>query len=419
MNVVGIVSEYNPFHNGHLYQLDTIKKSLRPDAIITVMSGNFVQRGEPAVFDKWARTEMALAQGIDLVIELPVCFSTATAEIFAESAIRLLQSCKIVNILSFGVEDCDTKKLVQIGETLSAEPKLFKQFINEYLKSGLSFPTAREKALIKYVLAENVNIDIDSVSVLLKKPNYILAIEYIKAINKLGADFSIFPVARKGSDYNNRSLAGKYSSASAIREALSKETAFSTSEIAESLPVSTVEIIEREIKSGRFPVFLRDFEDIIFYNLRRMAAKELKNYFDVEEGLENRIKKAAKVCGNLKQLILQIRSKRYPLTRIQRILIHSMLDIPQNMVSKRSPEYLRILGFTSKGALLLKDIKAKAALPVIIRASEYKKLNPLARAMFEKDMLATDIYVLSHENTSSRKAASDFSRKVIYFNSFR
>ncbi|GLI19600.1 hypothetical protein TSYNTROPHJE_14130 [Tepidanaerobacter syntrophicus] len=264
MNVVGIVSEYNPFHNGHLYQLDMIKKSLRPDAIITVMSGNFVQRGQPAVFDKWARAEMALAQGIDLVIELPVCFSTATAEIFAESAVRLLQSCKIVNTLSFGVEDCDTKKLVQLGETLSAEPKLFKQFINEYLKSGLSFPAAREKALIKYALAEDLNLDIDSASMLLKKPNYILAIEYIKAINKLRADFSIFPVARKGSDYNNKSLTGKYSSASAIREALSKETAFLTSEIAESLPVSTVEIIEREIKSGRSPVFLSDFEDIIF-----------------------------------------------------------------------------------------------------------------------------------------------------------
>ncbi|WP_296971178.1 nucleotidyltransferase [Tepidanaerobacter sp. EBM-38] len=419
MNIVGIIAEYNPFHNGHLYQLSNVRKVLKPDGIIVIMSGNFVQRGEPAVFSKWARAEMALREGADLVIELPVCFSTATAEIFAESAVKLLLQSQVVNTLSFGIERYCEKELFYLGKLLSEEPDLFKQFMNDYLKKGLSFPAAREKAVIKYIMVKNINLDTQLISDLLKKPNYILAVEYVKAINKLKAEFSIFPVLRQGHDYHDKELTQQYASASAIRQELFYRRQDFSNELVKNLPDSALQIIKKEIEDGRTPVFLQDFETILLYALRCMSAYELKTYFDVAEGLENRIKKAAQACGTLEQLISQIKSKRYPVTRIQRILMHILLNIPKEIVEIRTPQYLRVLGFTRKGALILKKMNSKATVPVITRASEYKNLNQSAKIMFEKDLLSSDVYSLAYKNAALRNGGSDFRRSVIYFNSFK
>ncbi len=419
MNIVAIIAEYNPFHKGHLFQLNTVKNVLNPDGIIVILSGNFVQRGEPAVFDKWARAEMALHGGADLVIELPVCFSTATAEIFAESAVKLLLQSGAVNTLSFGIEEYHEKELLHLGKLLSEEPALFKSLINEYLKRGLSFPQARERAVVKYINTNNANLDTQLISRLLKQPNSILAVEYIKAINKLGAELSIFPVLRKGRGYHDKELTEQYASATGIRQAISSHKQDFGDEIIKNLPDSTLQIIKREIKHNHIPIFLQDFETIILYTLRRMSPHELTAYFDVEEGLENRIIKAAQVCGNLKQLITQIKSKRYTETRIQRILIHVLLNIPKEMVDSRTPQYLRVLGFNQRGTIILKEINKKTNVPIITRASQYKNLNQIAKAMFEKDLLSTDIYSLAYKEPILRNGSSDFLRRVIYFNSLK
>lgn len=417
MNIVGIIAEYNPFHKGHLYQLNTVKKVLNPDGIMVILSGNFVQRGEPAVFDKWARAEMALNGGADLVIELPVCFSTATAEIFAESAVKLLLQSGVVSTLSFGIEEYHEKELLFLSKLLSKEPISFKIFINEYLKMGLSFPQARERAVVKYINANNVNLDVKLISNLLKKPNIILAIEYIKAVNKLGAELSIFPVLRKGHDYHDKVITEQYASASGIRHALFYHDF--NDEIRKSLPDSTLRIIKREILHNRIPVFLQDFETILLYILRRISPCELAAYFDVGEGLENRIKKAAQVCGDLEKLISQIKSKRYTETRIQRILMHILLNIPKEIIASRTPQYLRVLGFNQRGTIILKEINKKTNVPIITRASQYKNLNQIAKAMFEKDLLSTDIYSLAYKEPILRNGSSDFLRRVIYFNSLK
>lgn len=417
MNVVGVIAEYNPFHKGHLYQLNTIRKVLKPDGIIVILSGNFVQRGEPAIFDKWARAEMALYGGADLVIELPVCFSTATAEIFAESAVKLLSQSRTVNTLSFGIEEYHERELLYLGKLLAEEPPLFKTLINKYLKKGLSFPQAREKAVVNYINTNNANLDVQLISGLLNKPNSILAIEYIKAINRLGAELSVFPVLRKGHGYHDQELTSQYASATGIRQAIFSGKQDFGNEIIRNLPDSTLEIIEREIKYGRIPVFLQDFETILLYTLRRMRPYELSAYFDVGEGLESRIKKAAQVCGNLEQLIAQIKSKRYPATRIQRILIHILLNIPKEMVAGRFPEYFRVLGFTRRGSAILKKMSKNIDVPIITRAAEYKSLNQSAKAMFEKDLFSSDIYSLAYKKPALKNGASDFSRRIIYFNS--
>lgn len=419
LNVVGVIAEYNPFHKGHLYHLNTVRDVLKPDGIIVILSGNFVQRGEPAIFDKWSRAEMALRGGADLVIELPVCFSTATAEIFAESAVKLLSQSQIVNTLSFGIEEYHEKELFYLGKLLSEEPALFKSVIKEYVKKGLSFPSAREKAVIKYINAKSENLNVQLISNLLRKPNFILAVEYIKAVNKLGANFSIFPVLRKGKGYHDKELTQQYASASGIRQALFYDGLDVNDDIIRNLPDTTLQIIKREIEHERIPVFLHDFENILLYTLRRMQPFDLKAYFDVEEGLENRIKKAAQVSDNLEQLISQIISKRYPETRIQRILIHILLNIPKEMIASRTPQYFRVLGFTQRGSRILREMNIRSDVPILTRASEYKSLNQSAKKMFEKDLLSSDIYALAYKEPTLRSGSSDFLRKVIYFNSLK
>jgi len=415
LNVVGIIAEYNPFHKGHLYQINTVKKVLKPDAIVVALSGNFVQRGEPAIFNKWARAEMALRAGVDLVVELPVCFSTATAEIFAESAIKLLLKTGVVNTLSFGVEEYHEHELIFLGKLLSEEPSSFKSILNEFLQKGLSFPKAREMAIAKYITLNNLNLNVELISKLLNKPNFILATEYVKAINKLGASFTIFPVIRKGHQYHDKTLTEDYVSASAIRQTIITNRQDFMDKIASHLPTLTLQVIAKEIKHHHNPVFLQDFETVILYILRHIKTHEIKKFFDVREGLENRIKKAAQTCSNLDQLISQIKSKRYPATRIQRILIQILLDIPKEMVESRSPYYIRVLGFSEKGALLLKQISKNASIPIITKTSHFKKLDQRAKSMFERDLFSSDIYSLAYEDPNLRTGASDFRRKVICY----
>lgn len=415
MNIVGVIAEYNPLHNGHLYHLNQIKSQLKPDGVVCVMSGNFVQRGEPAIFDKWARAEMALNAGADLVIELPVCFSTATAEIFAESAVRLLYQTRVVNILSFGIEQYHEREFFALGKLLAQEPVLLKEMIKKNLKQGISFPLARQKAIEEFLTSHSCGYDMEAISKMLKMPNSILALEYIKAIIKIKADFSLFPVIRKGGGYNEQNLTGFYSSASAIRKAFRDNKPQQWDTLAKNMPDFCFRTIRKEIDSGRGPVFLKDFETMILYVLRRMPKQDLSAFFDISEGLENRLIAAAKNSENIEQLILQTKTRRYPETKINRILIHILLNIKKDIVSTRNPLYFRILGFTSKGSYILKQIKTRSSNPIITRASEYKDLEYYARQMFELDLLSSDIYALAFKNQSLRKGGSDFTRRVISF----
>lgn len=413
MRIVGVITEYNPLHNGHLYHLNQIKSQLNPDGIICVMSGNFVQRGEPAIFDKWARTEMALNAGADLVIELPVFFAAATAEIFAESAVRLLYNTGIVNILSFGVEQYHEKEFFALGRLFAREPAVLKELIKKSLKQGLSFPMARQKAAEEFFAAYCCGYDIKAISQILKMPNSILALEYIKAIIKMGAGFSVFPVIRIGGGYNDQNIKEAYSSATAIRQALRSNRPELLDILAKNMPDFCLRIIKKETDLGRGPVFLQDFDAIILYVLRSMAAQDLTSFFDIGEGLENRLKEAAKTSRNIEQLILQTKTRRYPETKIKRILIHVLLGIKKDIVSTRSPLYFRILGFTSKGSEILRQIKTRSQVPVMTRASDYKDLDYKARQMFETDLLSSDIYALAFKNQLFRKGGSDFSRRLI------
>ncbi|MGI6484955.1 MAG: nucleotidyltransferase [Thermoanaerobacterales bacterium] len=418
MKIIGVIAEYNPFHLGHQYHLNRVKAEIKPDGIICVMSGNFVQRGGPAIFDKWSRAEMALKGGADLILELPTCFATSTAEIFAESSIRLLAETKMVTGLSFGVEEYHEKVFLTLSKLLSDEPQPFKNLVKTYLKKGISFPTAREKAVIEYISKHEPWHDTKLIEEFIKKPNFILALEYMKAINKLRTQFLIFPVIRKGPNYHEKKEINGFLSATGIRNAMMQNSGTSFKTI-RGLPNSSIDIINREMALGRGPIFIKDFEEFILYILRRTPIKELNLFFDVGEGLENRIKKASIVSSSLEQLISAIKTKRYPETKVSRILTHILLNVRKDLVASRKPMYFRVLGLSTKGAKILKQIKKRSCLPILSRASDFSLLNDNAKKMLNTDVLAYDIYSLAFKNPAYKIGGADMRKKVIYYKDSR
>lgn len=415
MNIVGVIAEYNPFHKGHLYQLNQIKSTLNPDGILCIMSGNFVQRGEPAIFNKWSRAEMALHGGVDLVVELPTCFSTSTAEIFAESSIRLLNKTKIVKSICFGIEKYNKRELQLLSNLLAEEPDLLSCLMKKHLKNGISFASARQQAILEYLSNENIDCDLNVISDILNKPNSILAIEYIKSCIKTNSKIEIYPIERLGADYHDNTLKTAYPSATAIRHALISDNN-ALSKVSKYLPDFTYNLIKQEVSCGRGPVFLKNFENMLLYILRRTSKSKFKSYFDVTEGLENRIKTASKSSYDLETLLSQIKSKRYAETKIKRILVQILLNIPKEIVMTREPQYLRVLGITPIGAKMLKEIKKNSDLPIITRASEYKKLDLPGRKMFEIDLFSSDVFCLAYRNYEFKKGNYDFHKKIIYSN---
>ena len=399
MGILGIIVEYNPFHNGHLYHLQTSKKLTKCDYTIAVMSGNFVQRGEPAIVDKWKRTQMALKAGIDLVIELPVVYATSTAENFAYGAVKLLDSLKIVDCISFGSEKGDLNELTKIAEILLEEPIYYRKALKEYLKSGITFAKARELALQKV-------INNNEIEKILQTSNNILAIEYLKSLKKIGSSITPFTIKRKGSLYTSLELKGEFASASSIRKHIFEK---GLEGLEKYIPDFTKEILQSSFEKKQGPVSLEEFSNILIYLLRNHIP--LNHIFDVSEGLENKIYKASYKTNNVEELMKLVKSKRYTESRIRHILIHLLLNIDKQIFKEfDGPNYIRVLGFNEKGKEMLREIKKKSPLPIITKVSQYKiKLSNTK--MFEKDLFATDVYTLAYKNSSI--AGLDFIHPLI------
>ena len=279
MNVCGIVAEYNPFHNGHLYHIEETKKKTGCDAIVVVMSGNFIQRGVPALFDKWTRTKMALQSGADLVIELPLLYSISSAEYFAQGSVSLLDGLNVVDHISFGSNTTDLDALKRIANVLYLEPENYKKLLESELKRGTSFPIARSNALKNFLKKE---YDAKYISEILLDSNNILGIEYLKALLYCNSSIKPMVVERKGGNYNSTTITNNVCSATAIRELMEKEELKTVQDV---VPKATFDILNKEIVNGRTPMFLKNFEKEILYTLRRNSSKDLLNIADVTEGL--------------------------------------------------------------------------------------------------------------------------------------
>ena len=404
--VLGIVAEYNPFHNGHLYHLLKSKEEAKADSVIAVIGGNFTQRGEPSLLDKWCKAEMAIKNGADLIIELPVLYSISSAENFANGAVKILDSLKIVDTLSFGTETEDLNKLNIIANTLFKEPKEYKDMLSLFLKDGTSFPKAREQALIDYLK------DTTFASIL-SSPNNILGIEYLKALKKYSSNINPINIVRKDAGHLSLDYIGQIASATAIRNLVYSNR---LRDVKTYTTPASFTILSEELKNGHFVKDLSRFENIIIYNLRNMSLEEIANLPDVSEGLEYLIKKAANSCNNLLELINIVHSKRYTETRIKRILLYSLLKITEKdiAISKKTMPYIRILGFNEKGKNLISQIKkANPKLNIITSVKKFEdiNLNKNLKTMLDKDILATNIYTLGYSHDSWSNL--DYTKKMV------
>lgn len=404
--VLGIIAEYNPFHNGHLLHLEKSKKICDAQYSVCVMSGNFVQRGNTSIVNKWAKAEMALKSGVDLVLELPTLYSISSAENFAEGAIKLLNSLKIVDTISFGSENSDINVLNRISSVLHEEPKQYLEFFNSESKKGLSFPKARENAILLY-LNDKKYLNI------LNQPNNTLAIEYLKALKKYKSHISPISVKREKVFYNSNCIVDEYASATAIRNMIINEQ---FNDIRKVVPASSYNLLMNEIEEGHLVIDISKFEKEILYAIRRLSADDIKNFPEVTEGLENAIKNASNSCNNLSELINMIKSKRYTHTRIQRILLYILLNITKKdmYLSRKNIPYARILGYSPQGKELISEIyKANPKITLITSVKNFldSSNNKTYKYMLNKDILATNIYTLAYKNNST--ANLDYTKKIV------
>ena len=389
--VLGIIAEYNPFHNGHMYHLQKAKEQSGAQYSVCVMSGNFVQRGNTSILNKWKKAEMALLNGIDLVIELPTVYSVASAESFSLGAIKLLENLKIIDAISFGAETDDFAALNNISSIVYEEPKKYKDLLNKELKKGISFPKARENALMLYLNDNKRYANI------LNSPNNILAIEYLKSLKKIKSTIQPIPIKREKVYYNQNTIVDEFASATAIRNLL-KNKQFS--EIRKVVPKSTYEILNKESELGNIVLDLSNYEKQIIYNLRKMSVEEIAELPDVSEGLEHSIKNAANFSNNIKNLINIVKTKRYTQTRIQRILICALLGITKKdvIMSKRTIPYVRVLGFNEKGKELISRISRsnpKAQVITSVKKFKDQNNNKTYKRLLDIDIFSTDIYTMA------------------------
>ncbi|GAA0085422.1 nucleotidyltransferase [Clostridium sp. CTA-7] len=393
MNITGIITEYNPFHNGHLYHLNSAIKETNADGIVCIMSGNFVQRGEPALIDKWKRAEMAILNGVDLVLELPTFYALSSAEFFAKGSISILDSIGVINNIFFGSECGNIDILTKIAKTLVSESKELQDEIKENLKTGITYAKAREISLIKI-------LNDKSMEEVLSSSNNILAIEYIKSLLKLNSAISPLTLKREGSNYNDKKLTDKYASATSIRESFKNN--LSLGDLKNYLPSKSLDILS-SLKENSYPfVFEKDMYPYIKYKLLANCIN-FNNLFEIREGLENKFLKEIYYSNSYEDLILKIKSKRYTYTKISRLMAQIFLSLDEFSYDDLIDEnnlYARVLGFNSTGRSILKEMKKKSSIPIITKVPRNIS-NPLLKL----DIQATKAYSLLN---SSLNPLSDY-----------
>lgn len=359
MFVWAIVCEYNPFHNGHQYQIKKIREC-GATHIVAIMSGNFTQRGIPSIISKHTKAEIALKNGCDLIIELPTPYCVANAEKFAYGAIFLADALNCIDFLSFGCENDNINDLQKLADISNSSDVI--SLAKEYLKNGISFSSARCNA-IETLFGKHF-------SKLISKPNNILAIEYIKNLKLLNSTIKPIPILRNGCQHNGNLIYENFASSSILRNMILKNN----KDIKKFIPEKAYQILSKEFDNGFAPANIFNCERAILSKLRCMSQNDFLQILDVSEGLENKIYKSVQNSVSLNEIYSKIKSKRYTLLRIQRIILSAFLGITKDFFNY-SPPYLKILGFNDRGKDILKIAKNKSTLPIVTNNSDIKKLN--------------------------------------------
>lgn len=380
MKISSLVCEYNPFHNGHALMLKKMREN-GATHIVAVMSGNFTQRAEPALFDKYTRTKAALQNGVDLVIELPVSFACSYAERFAFGGVSIINALGCVDELCFGSECGNSSLLTSLAKAVCSEE--ISEAIKKYLKGGLSFAAARQKSI-----EEIYGTDIAD---LLSHPNDILAVEYIKAVKKLNSDLSIKTFKRIGAAHDSFDFTENIASASYIRELYFKKENYQ-----EFIPKNTHSIYEtaenQPFSSGR----LSALETAILYKLRTMSLNELGELPEIGEGLHHRFYRAIQKGRSISEIADSVKTKRYTMTRIKRCMLYALLGFTKSGFMP-SPVYIKILGFNHKGREVLREMRNTAKLPVIMKYRDCSDFSEEVEKMFIEETKCDDIFYLTGE----------------------
>lgn len=413
MNVLGIIAEYNPFHNGHAYQIETLKKETGAAYAIIAMGGNFMQRGAPALLEKYTRAKMALSCGADLVLELPALYACASAESFAYGGAALLEGTGVVTHLGFGTETEHLPILQEIAGILTRQPQQFRQTLQQGLKQGLSFPAARSLA-VKNCLAlscsKGENCPSAELGQILSSPNNILAIEYLKALSRCHSSILPSPLLRRGQRYHDQSPGQEFPSASAIRASIWEPGSLPLLKHAMPAPAFAI------LKDYPHP-FLQedDFSALLHYKLLTESPEQLSRYADSSPSLAQRIKKEENSFLSWSSFCQRLKTKNITYTRLSRIFLHMLLNIHTEGCSPLPPpSYLRVLGFCKQSAPLLAAIKTHGSLPLLTSPASAPKLLPApAQALLAHDLAASNLYRIGLAAKGDNTLKNDYQHPIV------
>lgn len=399
MNVTAIISEYNPLHKGHLHHIETARKETNADYIIAIMSGNFVQRGTPAIFDKYARAEAVLKSGVDLVLELPVMYATASAEYFALGGAALASALGCVTHLSFGSEYGQADKFMETARLLLTEPEEMKLPLKEALKEGLSYPAARAYA---------VKVSHPELADILEQPNNILGVEYCKALLKLKSSIIPHTIKRQGQDYHSETTDEGFASATGIRKLLGNYSENNQSLLKEQLAPASYEQLQDYF--GQTPLSEDDFSILLRYKLLTENKAHLTEYFGVTKDLSNRIYKHLHEFESFSSFAELLKTKNITRTAINRALLHILLDVKtadvQAVTKRGCVDYIRVLGFRKEAAGLLKSFSDLPEIPLITNLSA-------APVLCEIDIRADQIYQIGASHKYLEPYKNEYQRKML------
>ena len=395
MHNAGIVAEYNPFHSGHAQMIRRVRERLGAGCgIVCAMSGNFVQRGDFALLGKYARAEAAVRCGADLVLELPLPWAVSSAEGFARGGVGVLAASGVVDTLAFGSECADAALLQQAARGLEAPA--FSGLLRQELEQGDSFAAARQRALGQLVPPE--------AAACLTAPNDLLAVEYCRCLDRIGAELMPLAIRREGAGHDAPLTEGPFSSASALRTLIA---AGRTEEALERLPEPTRLLYRREEAAGRAPVWGATCQRAILARLRTMERDDYAAIDEGGEGLGNRMYAASRTAATLDELLTQTKTKRYALARIRRMILWAYLGLKPAERPAAIP-YLRPLAANERGRKLLRRMQERAAIPVLTKSADVRRLGEAAQTLFAQEVRAADLYALAYPQLRAAGAGSEW-----------
>ena len=410
MKTVGIIAEYNPFHNGHEHHLAAAKEMTGADYCIVVMSGDFVQRGAPAIMGKYIRAQAALANGADLVLELPVYYASSSAEYFASGAVALLDKLGITDTLCFGSECGDIKVLSELADALLYETPEFKRILKQQMKAGSSYPQARNHALAATAPHLTGALHV------LQSPNNILGLEYMKAIKKRQSTIQAYTLNRLGSGYHTAGLETSYSSALAIRESISRTKDISY--IKEQVPPDVYEAM-KEAFGHTFPILPDDLSSLLSYKLLLEQKQGFHSYLDIDESFSDRLTRMLPSYMSYENFCEQLKTKNMTYTRVSRNLLHILLNIYQkDMDTFRQEDYIyytKMLGFKKEAEPLLSAVKERSEIPLLSKLADADNIitHPNGHIMLDADIRAAHVYSLLVQQKFGGPLQNEYRSRII------